>query len=158
MKPVPPFSLTLPELTLLQEIEPALARPVPWQTRCFAQSIPAGFPLPTTDYAEQGLDLNDYLMPRKASTFLFTVVGYSMQGAGILDGDKVCVDRAADPRDLSIVVAVVNGEYCLKRLYLRGDVIELRSENPAYSPIRFSGMDELVIWGTVTGVVRRLQR
>ncbi len=124
--------------------------PVPWHFRQFSQRIPAGFPSPAADYAEGSLGINEYLIPHKASTFIFTVVGDSMKNIGIVDGDKVVVDRAIEPKHRHIVIAVVNQEYTIKRLYKRAGVIELRSENPDFLPIRFTGQDELVIWGVVT--------
>ena len=47
------------------------------QLRLINHRISAGFPSPATDYAEEGLDLNEYLVRRKSSTFLFTVKGDS---------------------------------------------------------------------------------
>ena len=120
-----------------------------------AHRVPAGFPSPATDYLEDGLDLNAYLVQHPAATFLFSVQGHSMQGAGILDGDKVVVDRAVDARHGHIVVATVDGEFTLKRLYQRHNRVELHPENPAFPPIRFTGSTQLQIWGVVVGVVRR---
>ena len=120
-----------------------------------AHRVPAGFPSPATDYLEDGLDLNDYLVRHPAATFLFSVQGHSMQGAGILDGDKVVVDRAVDARHGHIVVAAVDGEFTLKRLYQRHNRVELHPENPAFPPIQFTGSTQLQIWGVVVGVVRR---
>lgn len=142
-------------LTLIQEVAPVAPMPVPWHFRQFSQRISAGFPSPAADYAENGLDINEYLIQHKASTFIFTVVGDSMKNAGILDGDKVVVDRSIEPRHRHIVIAVVNQEYTIKRLYKRAGVIELRPENTDYQPIRFTGLDELQIWGVVTGALRR---
>jgi len=79
-----------------------------------------------------------------------------MSGAGILDGDKVLVDRAIEPRHGHIVIAVINNDYTLKRLYRRTGVIELRAENPAYRPIRLKEAEELQVWGVVIGVIRKL--
>ena len=120
-----------------------------------AHRVPAGFPSPATDYLEDGLDLNAYLVQHPAATFLFSVQGHSMQGAGILDGDKVVVDRAVDARHGHIVVATVDGEFTLKRLYQRHNRVELHPENPAFPPIQFTGSTQLQIWGVVVGVVRR---
>lgn len=120
-----------------------------------AHRVPAGFPSPATDYLEDGLDLNAYLVQHPAATFLFSVQGHSMQGAGILDGDKVVVDRAVDARHGHIVVAAVDGEFTLKRLYQRHNRVELHPENPAFPPIQFTGSTQLQIWGVVVGVVRR---
>ena len=120
-----------------------------------AHRVPAGFPSPATDYLEDGLDLNAYLVQHPAATVLFSVQGHSMQGAGILDGDKVVVDRAVDARHGHIVVATVDGEFTLKRLYQRHNRVELHPENPAFPPIQFTGSTQLQIWGVVVGVVRR---
>lgn len=86
---------------------------------------------------------------------MFTVRGESMIVAGIHHGDKVVVDRALKPKHKDIVVAVVNGEYTIKRLFKYKGLIELRPENPDYPNITFSEGHELQIWGVVIGVVRR---
>lgn len=54
----------------------------------FLYKVPAGFPSPATDYMEDGLDLNEFLIQHKAATFLFRVQGNSMREAGIVDGDN----------------------------------------------------------------------
>ena len=86
---------------------------------------------------------------------MFTVRGESMIGAGIFDGDKVVVDKSIKPKHNEIVVAVVDGEYTIKRFYKYRGVIELRPENPSYPAITFQDGNELQIWGVVVGVVRR---
>ena len=129
--------------------------PTAFDLRLLSHRISAGFPSPTTDYVEEGLDLNDYLVRNKPATFLFTVKGDSMIGASIEEGDKVIVDRALTAKHNDIVVAVVDGDYTLKRLYKHRGRVELRAENPAYSPILFKDGTELLVWGVVVGVVRR---
>ena len=124
-------------------------------TRLFLCKVPAGFPSPATDYMEEGLDLNEFLIERKAATFLFEVKGDSMRNAGILNGDKVVVDRSLQPKHKKIVIAVVDGECTIKTLYRTRDCIELRAENPAYPNIKIEGDSHLEIWGVVIGVVRK---
>ena len=126
-----------------------------FEIKLLSHRISAGFPSPAGDYAEDGLDLNNYLVQNKPATFMFTVRGESMIVAGIHHGDKVVVDRALKPKHKDIVVAVVNGEYTIKRLYKYKGLIELRPENPDYPNITFSEGHELQIWGVVIGVVRR---
>ena len=123
--------------------------------RLVSHRISAGFPSPAADYAEDGLDLNDYLVRNKPASFMFTVKGDSMMNAGIVEGDKVIVDRSVNAKNKDIVVAVVNGEYTIKRLYKTASKVELRPENPAYAPILFKEGSELEIWGVIVGVVRR---
>ena len=121
---------------------------------CSIEFLP-GFHLLQTDYAEKGLDLNSYLVRNKAATYFFRVVGNSMTGAHIHDGDMLVVDRSVEPKHGHIVLAVVNNEYTVKRLYACNGVIELHAENPAYPPIRFRQNDELQVWGVVVGTVAR---
>lgn len=142
-------------MTLNQEPQ-ALARDlVVSELKLLSHRISAGFPSPAGDYAEDGLDLNNYLVQNKPATFMFTVRGESMIGAGICDADKVVVDRALKAKHNDIVVAVVDGEYTIKRLYKYRGRIELRPENSDYQPITFTEGNELQIWGVVVGVVRR---
>lgn len=142
------------ESTLTQAPQ-ALAVGSAFEFTLLSHRISAGFPSPAADYAEEGLDLNSYLVQNKPATFMFTVKGDSMMGAGICDGDKVVVDKALKPKHKDIVVAVVNDEYTIKRLYqLRGKT-ELQPENPYYQPITFEEGSELQIWGVVVGVVRK---
>jgi DNA polymerase V len=121
----------------------------------FLCKVPAGFPSPATDYMEDGLDLNEFLIQHKAATFLFRVQGDSMRDAGIVDGDKVVVDRSLLPKHNQIVVAVLDGEYTIKRLYRTQDRIELRAENPTCPHIVIAADSHLEVWGVVVGVVRR---
>src|ERR1700693_5488684 len=135
---------------------PAAPRPKPLLQPFFLQKIPAGFPSPATDYTEATLDLNDYLVTHKAASFFFRVVGLSMINAHIDDGDIVLVDRAVEAHHGHIVLAVVDSEYTIKRLYNRSGVIELRPDNPSFAPIRFQDGSQLELWGLVTAVIRKL--
>ena len=141
--------------TLLQVPEIVEQNPGASEIRLLAHRMSAGFPSPAADYAEDGLDLNDYLIRNKPATFMFTVRGDSMIGASIEEGDKVIVDRALTPKSRDIIVAVVDGEYTIKRLYKYRGRVELRPENPNYPPIILAEGAELQTWGVVVGVVRR---
>jgi DNA polymerase V len=122
----------------------------------FASSaVRAGFPSPAGDYHEAPLDLNDKLAPNPAATFLVRVDGDSMLNVGIFPGDLLVVDKSAEPRDGSIVIAVVNNEFTLKRLrHGRDGTVTLIAENPDYPPIAFIEGDEMYVWGVVRHVIR----
>ena len=143
--------------TINQQPIRATQHPIESLQPLFTVKVHAGFPSPATDYLEPSLDLNAHLVPNKSATFFFTVAGDSMSGAGILDGDRVVVDRSVDAEHNHIVIAIYNNEYTLKRLYKFAGVIELRPENPAFNSIRMEEGDELVIWGVVVGVIRKLR-
>ncbi len=109
--------------------------------------IPTGFPSLADEYVEKGLDFNSYLVRNKAATYFFQVVGDSMIGAHIHDGDMLVVDHSVEPKHEHIVWAVINNEYTVKRLHACDSVIEVHVENPVYSPIRFKEDEELQVWG-----------
>lgn len=117
--------------------------------------IPAGFPSPADDYVERALDLNEYLVRHPAATFMVKVGGDSMVGAGIVDGDLLVVDRSEEAVSGRIVVAVLDGEWTVKRLRVRNGARLLVPENPKYKPVRIEPGQELQIWGVVVGVARR---
>lgn len=73
---------------------------------------------------------------------VFRCVGDSMIGAHIFDGDLVFVKTGEYVEDGKIGVVRVGDEYSLKRIYRGADYLELRSENPAYSPIIIRGEQE----------------
>ena len=79
-----------------------------------------------------------------------------MIGAGIHDGDLLVVDRALDPAHGRVVIAVLDGQLTVKRLWRSDDRIQLLPENPAYSPIEVGAEQELVIWGVVVHVIHSL--
>lgn len=118
--------------------------------------VSAGFPSPAEDYADRRLDINDYLVRNPVSTFFFTVRGDSMQDADIDDGDILVVDRSIEPAHGHIVVAFVNGERLVKRLYRRGGRVALLAENKAYPPLVLTEGAEMEIWGVVIGLAKRI--
>ncbi|MFC3399329.1 LexA family protein [Microbacterium amylolyticum] len=60
------------------------------------ESVPAGFPSPSQDYASDELDLNERLIRDRVSTFVWKAAGHSMTEAGLHDGDLLLVDRGVD--------------------------------------------------------------
>lgn len=117
-----------------------------------------GFPSPSQDYETSEIDLNEFLMPNRVSTFLIRARGHSMMRAGIFDGDELVVDRSITPEDGHVVVAVVDGEMTVKRLRLRGNGAVLSPENPAYPDIVISELSDLRVWGVVIRSLHRVSR
>lgn len=117
--------------------------------------VSAGFPSPAADYAEKTLDINEYLVRNPVSTFFFAVEGDSMQGAEIFDGDILVVDKSLEPRHGHIVIAFVDGQRLVKRLYHRAGRVALLAENPAFPPLEIQDGMEFLVWGVVTGKFKR---
>jgi DNA polymerase V len=115
--------------------------------------VPAGFPSPADDYTEHSLDLNEYLVKHPAATFFVRVRGQSMIGAGIHDGDLLVVDRALEPRDGNVVIAIVDGDLTVKRIRRRDGKMFLCPENDAYPAIEVSPETGLRIWGVVAHAI-----
>lgn len=117
--------------------------------------VSAGFPSPATDYEDRRLDINEYLVRNPVSTFFFSVEGDSMEGAQIFDGDILVVDKSVRPRHGHVVIAFVDGERLVKRLFRRGERVALLAENLAFPPLEIRDGMELTIWGVVIGKFKR---
>ena len=131
------------------DLQPAPSLPL------YTGRVPAGFPSPAAEYADDKLNLHEFLVKNEVATFYATVEGDSMIGAGILPGDVLVVNSALNAVHGSIVIAELDGETTCKRLETRPRV-RLLSENPAYSPVEIRNPEQLQIWGVVTGLARNL--
>lgn len=134
----PPSCLPLPGMPLL------------------AKRVPAGFPSIATDYYEGHLSLDEHLIEHKEATFFVRVKGHSMTGFGIHDGDLLVVDKALDPADRSVVIAVVDGHFMVKQLCRLQDGILLRSGAQGHQDILVSSDQVLEVWGVVRWSIHRL--
>ncbi len=111
--------------------------------------IPAGFPSPATDYIEDRINLNEYIVTHPSATFYYWVEGNSMIEAGIFDGDLIVVDNSIKPKNNDIVLGVINGEITLKQIKMSDGKIFLAPKNPEFKPIEITdGMNF-----TVRGVI-----
>jgi DNA polymerase V len=122
-----------------------------------AWHISCGFPSPADDYRESELDLNDLVVAHPEATFYVRASGDSMEGAGIFDGDVLVVDRALDPQENAIIVALINGEFTVKRLVTFDDTAFLMPENPRYDPFQITEEMDFRVWGIATFVLHRLR-
>lgn len=117
----------------------------------------AGFPSPADDFVEKVLDLNELLIEHETATFFVRVQGSSMKEAHILDGDVLIVDRAKEVVTGTIVVAVLNGEFTVKRINKEGERVWLMPENKKFPPIEVMPEMEFQVWGVVTYVIHKIQ-
>ena len=113
-------------------------------------AVAAGYPSPAQDYFDGRIDLNEHLVKDVTSTFIVRVVGQSMEQAGISDGDELVVNRALEPKDGSVVVAVLDGELTIKRLRISPAGVVLQADNPRFPDIEVPALSELTIWGVAT--------
>ena len=118
--------------------------------------VSAGFPSPADDFKELRISIDQEVVKNEEATFYARVAGESMQGAGLDDGDLLVIDRSKEPQDNNIAVCFVDGEFTVKRLKVEADCIYLIPENKKYKPIRVTEDNELIIWGVVTFVVKKV--
>ena len=121
----------------------------------FLSPVPAGFPSSSEGNIDQNLDLNALLVSHPAATFFVRVEGDSMQGAGIFSGDLLVIDRSLQVKNDHIVLAVINGEFTVKRLKIQQKEIHLVPENPTYRSIKVTEAMDFQIWGIVTYVIHK---
>lgn len=126
---------------------------LPW---LLSSSVSAGFPSPAGDHLEQRLDLNEHLIQHREATFFMRVEGDSMLGAGIHNGDLLVVDRSMQATNQKVVVAVVDGEFTVKRFVRKDSKVLLVAENENYRPIEITSEMDFQVWGVVTWVIHAL--
>ncbi|MCG2609784.1 translesion error-prone DNA polymerase V autoproteolytic subunit [Acinetobacter sp. SM34] len=126
------------------------------------ESVAAGFPSPAQDYAEDFIDLNRYLVHNPSSTFVLRVNSLSMKNAGIDIDDQILIDRSLKAEHGDIVLALINNDFTVKRLMIEkqknGELnIWLKAENPEYPDIYLHSEEQLIIWGVVTCILKKLR-
>ena len=120
------------------------------------QGISAGFPSPADDFKEIRISLDKELVKNQESTFYARVSGDSMIEAGLDDGDLIIIDRSLDPENGKIAVCYVDGEFTVKRIKKEKDKFFLMPQNKKYKPIEIKEGNELIIWGIVQYVIKRV--
>jgi DNA polymerase V len=122
--------------------------------------VPAGAAMPADDDVDMSVDLNRLMIRRADKTRIFTVEGDSMDLAGIGEGDKLIVDCGLEARDGDIVIAIILADgHTVKRLSLKGERPKLvpESSNPIHQVREIRDDEEWMVWGVVTGLVKRFR-
>ena len=113
----------------------------------------AGFPSPAEEELRDVISFDEYLVAQPETSFLLSVTGDSMMGAGIMEKDLVIVERGRQPKNGDIILAEVDGNWTMKYFCKKGKAITLEAANPKYSPI--VPQTELRIAGVITALVRK---
>ena len=120
------------------------------------EGVSAGFPSPAADFMETNIDLNKELSENPLATFYIKVKGNSMIDAGINDKDVLVVDRSLEPKNNKIAICCIDGEFTVKRIQVEKDCLYLMPENSNYEPIKVTEENQLIIWGMVTYVIKKM--
>ena len=138
-----------------------ISAPIPFEKRTsvriplFTATVEAGFPSPADDHLERSVDLNEELIRNKEATYCVRVQGESMRDAGIHAGDVLVVDRSITPSDKQIVVAMIDGDFTVKRFRKFGEKLFLEAANADFPSIQIGENQELMIWGVVTYIIHK---
>lgn len=116
-------------------------------------TVAAGLPLLAQENIVTHVLIDPSLI-RSGQHFALQVKGSSMTGAGINEGDLLIIRRQALAETGDIVVALLGDEGTVKRLWMREGRIELRPENPEFTPIVIHPDDDFRLIGKVVSVSR----
>ncbi len=116
----------------------------------------AGFPSPAEEELRDVISFDEYLIAHPDTSFLLSVTGDSMTGAGIMEKDLVIVERGRQPKNGDIILAEVDGNWTMKYFCKKGKTITLEAANSKYPPI--VPQTELRVAGVITALVRKYHR
>ena len=136
----------------IHPVFPELSLPLPLA----GTGISAGFPSPADEYMEAGIDLNVELIRNPDATFFGWVKGYSSKDAVISDGDVLVIDKSLEPKNGSIAVCFLDGEFTVKRILKEKDALFLLPANNEFKPIRITEENDFLVWGIVTYVIKKM--
>jgi repressor LexA len=119
--------------------------------------VAAGMPVlsPENNEGEFAVDISLFKLRSTHNLFALKVKGESMVDAHIVDGDMVIVRVQSAAQNGDIVVALVNGEATVKRLFVEKNRVRLQPENSSMRPLIIDRGDFRIV-GRVVGVVRRI--
>jgi len=97
--------------------------------------VTAGLPASVEEEMTDTVNLDDFLIEKKAFTYMLEVDGDSMIDAHIEKGDMVLVEKTNQAKDGQIVIAEVDGEFTMKYFRKQGAKVWLEPANKNYKPI-----------------------
>tara|TARA_B100000029_G_scaffold103990_1_gene94499 strand:- start:2656 stop:3309 length:654 start_codon:yes stop_codon:yes gene_type:complete len=119
--------------------------------------IAAGNPILAVESSDDTVYIDKFFVGNNDPVFGLRVVGESMIGDGIFDGDYIFVRKKSTARPGEIVVAMIEDEATVKRYFPEGDRIRFQPSNPTMEPIYVSAHEfrPTQILGVVVGIYRR---
>ena len=117
--------------------------------------VRAGEPILAIENIEGYINL-DRTLASSGDVFLLRVQGDSMIDAHIQDGDFALVKPQPNAENGEIVVALIEDEATIKRIFKKRDLIRLEPANPKMEPIVVKkGEKKVIIVGKVIGIFRK---
>jgi repressor LexA len=121
--------------------------------------VAAGQPILAQERIEDTVQVDSFLLGTNKKVYGLRVQGDSMIGDGILPGDYIFVKKQLAAEDGEIVVAMIDDEATVKRVYFEGKRVRFQPSNPRMAPIYVNEEDfkSTMILGVVVGVYRKMQ-
>ncbi|MFN7946539.1 MAG: translesion error-prone DNA polymerase V autoproteolytic subunit [Blastocatellia bacterium] len=121
----------------------------------FRSRVSAGFPSPAENEFGIRLDFNQRFIRNPSATYYVEVIGDSMIGRGINEGDILLVDRSVTCTDGNVIIARVLGDFCVRVFRTNGERVWLEAANPKYKPIEITPEMDFDIYGRVMVSIQR---
>jgi repressor LexA len=120
--------------------------------------VAAGQPILAQEQVEDTVQVDSFFLGTSKKVYGLRVQGDSMTGDGILSGDYIFVKKQLQADDGEIVVALIDDEATVKRVYFEGDRVRFQPSNPRMAPIyvRREDFRNTMILGVVVGVYRKI--
>ncbi len=120
--------------------------------------VAAGQPILAQEQIEDTVQVDSFFLGTSKKVYGLRVQGDSMIGDGILSGDYIFVKKQLQADDGDIVVALIDDEATVKRVYFEGDRVRFQPSNPRMAPIyvRREDFRNTMLLGVVVGVYRKL--
>jgi repressor LexA len=121
--------------------------------------VAAGQPILAQEQVEDTVHVDSFFLGTSKKVYGLRVQGDSMIGDGILSGDYIFVKKQLQADEGEIVVALIDDEATVKRIYFEGDRVRFQPSNPRMAPIyvRREDFRSTMILGVVVGVYRKMQ-
>lgn len=117
------------------------------------RSMETGFPSPATDHLEGRLNLHEHLVKNNASTFFCRVKGSEDEDLGFYDGDLLVVDRSLAFKHHSFVVAVIEGDLRICRLWNQGKRWSLQLAGDQFIYLEPDQAGDSCLWGVISHAI-----
>jgi DNA polymerase V len=125
----------------------------------FVGDISHGFPLPSDDYMDRLISLDEHLVKHPDATIYGKVKGHSMKDAGLQEGDVLIIDRSLKVENGEVGIFRIDGDILCKRLKIYDDRVELHPENKRFKPMVFDNNNlptDFLAIGRVTYVIKKI--
>lgn len=122
----------------------------------YLDRVSCGFASPAEDYKEGVLSLDKKFIRNPSSTYPVQAQGDCMNET-IFDQDILLVDNSLPPHHDDIVLAVIDGEFTVKRLSLNNKKVILIPDNPLFNSIQITDEMAFEIRGVVISIHRHLR-